>query len=185
MDERENELVAATLAGDPRAFEVLISPYNRSLFSLAFRLTGDVEDAKEMVQEALLDAFKHLGQFDPQRSFRNWLFQILTNAARKLAAGRKRHEVLRSDSAVDDDIETTRQLDCRELRSRLIDCLEVLSTRERQVFLLRDIEGRDIRETSQILGCSSISVRVHLSSARKKIADQMRKRFPEMLKDVR
>jgi RNA polymerase sigma factor (sigma-70 family) len=59
-------------------------------------------------------------------------------------------------------------------------CLDVLSPREREVFVLRDLEELDIRETAGTLGCSSISVRVSLSSARRKVRDAIRERCPHL-----
>jgi RNA polymerase sigma-70 factor (ECF subfamily) len=87
--------------------------------------------------------------------------------------------------AIVDGHEIIDNLSTRELRSRLMDSLGVLSNRERSVFLLRDIEDRDVQETARILHCSSISVRVHLSSARKKISKEMIRRFPSMLRGIR
>ena len=173
------------LQGDGRAFEELVNPYRKSLLTLAFRLTRNEEDAKEMVQESLMRAFQHLEQFDHQKSFRNWLLQILANAARKLIARAQPHDELTPAMAVEDDREIINSLNTRELRSRLMDSLGVLSNRERSVFLLRDIEDRDVQETARILHCSSISVRVHLSSARKKIGKEMIRRFPNMFRGIR
>ena len=70
------------LSGRTEAFEPLVRPYRGALLSLAFRLTRNAEDAKEVSQEALLRAFRFLGRCDTSRSFRNWLFQIAANAAR-------------------------------------------------------------------------------------------------------
>ena len=67
----------------------------------------------------------------------------------------------------------SRGLGEKELRSRLMDSLRHLSTREKEVFILRDLEERTILETAGILGCSPVSVRVHLSAARKKIRDRL------------
>jgi RNA polymerase sigma-70 factor, ECF subfamily len=61
-----------------------------------------------------------------------------------------------------------------------MDCLSALSAREREVFVLRDIEELDIRETARALGCSSVSVRVNLSKARRKIRDAIRARHPHL-----
>ena len=66
-----------------------------------------------------------------------------------------------------------------------MECLSVLSPRERDTFILRDIEDLSIKETSKALGCSSVSVRVNLSSARRKIRDVIRDRFPHLLEEAR
>ena len=170
------------LAGNPGAFETLVKPYRQSLLGLAFRLTGNEEDAKEAVQEALMRAFRYLRGFDRNQSFRNWLLRILVNASRKHAAKNTPAVGLDEKAAVaEPGAGPADQYQRRELRSRLIDCLTVLSAREREVFLLRDLEDRDIKETALILGCSSVSVRVHLSAARRKIKDEMMVRYPGLL----
>jgi RNA polymerase sigma-70 factor (ECF subfamily) len=173
MDEKENRLVELVLTGHPEAFEALVTPCRSSLLGLAHRLTGNIEEAKEASQETLLKAFRYLRSFDREKSFKNWLLGILVNVCRSLIRARKKATSLGqaySASAPDDP---ARLLQDKEMRSRLMECLELLSGREREVFLLRDIEQRTIRETIGIIGCSSLSVRVHLSSARKKLAERL------------
>lgn len=82
MDEKEKELVAMTLGGETDAFARLIYPYRQSILRLAYRMTGDREEAGDVAQETFLKAFRYLRRYDPKRSFRNWLLQIAANAAR-------------------------------------------------------------------------------------------------------
>ncbi|HYA49412.1 MAG TPA: sigma-70 family RNA polymerase sigma factor [Burkholderiales bacterium] len=182
MKETEKELVAMVLAGQAEAFEPLVTPYRQSLLALGFRLTGNREDAKEVAQEALLRAYKYLGRYDPSRSFRNWLFQIAANHARDRLRKKRREADLATEAvrvhAPAEDPEAGRE--AGEIRSDLERCLSVLGPREREVFILRDLEELDIKETARALGCSSISVRVNLSSARRKIRDAIRELFPHL-----
>jgi RNA polymerase sigma-70 factor (ECF subfamily) len=163
-----------------------IARYGVRLFSLFEPTMRTVhrneEDAKEAAQEALMRAFRYLAGFDRSQSFRNWLLRILVNASRKLAAKNIPAFGLDEKAAIaDPDAGPADRYQRKELSSRLIDCLTVLGAREREVFLLRDLEERDIKETARILGCSSVSVRVHLSAARKKIKDEMIARYPGLL----
>jgi RNA polymerase sigma-70 factor (ECF subfamily) len=182
MKETEKELVEMVLAGRSEAFEPLVTPYRRPLLALAYRLTRDWEEAKETAQEALLRAFKHLGRFDTSRSFRNWLFQIAANQARDRLRSRRREAAVLEEAGRESppasDPEAGRR--AREFRSDLEKCLGVLSPRERQVFVLRDLGELDIKETAGALGISSISVRVNLSSARRKIRDAIRDKYPHL-----
>lgn len=169
------------LTGNPEAFEPLVTPYRSSLLGLAHRLTGNIEEAKEASQETLLKAFRYLRSFDRQKSFKNWLLGILVNVCRSQVKKRKEATLSNSAffaSAPINPWDPARLHQQKELRARIWGCLNVLSRREREVFLLRDIEDRTIRETSRILGCSSLSVRVHLSSARRKIKDRLRLTAP-------
>jgi RNA polymerase sigma-70 factor (ECF subfamily) len=187
MNEQEKRLVESVLEGETDAFEPLVLPYRQALLTLALRLSRNIEDAREISQEALMRAFKYLRTFDTEKSFKNWLFGILMNAAHQ--HGRKARpagagvriplspENERQLRATDNPERDHRQ---GEFKSMLMDCLDGLSRREREVFLLRDIEERSIRETAEILRSSSVSVRVHLSAARRKIKDRIRERFPEL-----
>ncbi len=182
------------LAGRTEAFEPLVTPYRGPLLALAARLTRNREEALEVTQEALLRAFRSLGRFDPSRSFRNWLFQIAANEARDRCrkAARERAafgEVLdRTPSATSGPATATRLSrtnpesghDQNELRTGIMRSLSALSPREREVFVLRDLEELDIRETSRVLGCSMLSVRVSLSSARRKLREAIRRDHPHL-----
>jgi RNA polymerase sigma-70 factor (ECF subfamily) len=182
MNETEKELVAIVLSGRSEAFEPLVMPYRQPLLALAYRLTSNREDAMEVAQEALLRAFKYLARYDSSRSFRNWLFQIAANEARDRARKRRRETGALEDAGRElpgsQDPESGRR--SQEFRSDLEKCLSVLSRREREVFILRDIEELDIRETAKALGCSSLSVRVNLSTARRKIRDAIRSQYPHL-----
>jgi RNA polymerase sigma-70 factor (ECF subfamily) len=182
MNETEKELVAMVLAGRSEAFEPLVTPYRGPLLALAFRLTGNREDAKEVAQEALLRAFRHLARFDTSRSFRNWLFQITANQARDRLRKKRREADLAAGAGrelrPDEDPDAGRR--ASEFRSDLQKCLSVLGPREREVFILRDLEELNIKETARALGCSSLSVRVNLSSARRKLRDAIRTMSPHL-----
>jgi RNA polymerase sigma-70 factor (ECF subfamily) len=188
MNETEKELVAMVLAGRTEAFEPLVSPHRQPLLAMAWRLTRDAEDAREIAQEALLRAFRSLGGYDASRSFRNWLFQIAANEARDRWRKRAREKAAFRDvverapsatagsAAADPEAGRERQ----EVRSDILRSLDVLSPREREVLVLRDLEELDVRETARTLGCSAIAVRVHLSKARRKLAEVLRRDFPHL-----
>jgi RNA polymerase sigma-70 factor (ECF subfamily) len=186
MNEREKTLVERVLSGDLSAFEPLITPYRKPLLGLAYRIARNSEDAKEVAQETFLRAFKYLKNFNVEKSFKSWIYQILVHAARNYRNKQVKYETLRmsepvKETAVAGGDDPERRHDDEEIRSRLMDCLDVLTPREKEVFLLRDIEEMNIQETAKILRCSAISVRVHLSAARKKIKERIKDRYPEYL----
>ncbi len=170
------------LSGRTEAFEPLVTPYRGPLIALAYRLTRNREEALEVAQEALLRAYRSLGRFDVSRSFRNWLFQIAANEARDRLRKRTRERAALEDAVqgtpASEDPETGH--DRQEFRTGILRCLAALSPREREVFVLRDLEELDIRETARALGCSSLSVRVSLSAARRKMREAIQRDFPHL-----
>jgi RNA polymerase sigma-70 factor (ECF subfamily) len=188
MNETEKELIAMVLSGRTEAFEPLVTPYRGQLLALASRLTRNREEAMDVAQEALLRAFRSLGRFDASRSFRNWLFQIAANEARDRYRKKARERAAFPDVAGRTASATTGSAapgpeaghDRRELRADILRSLAALSPREREVFVLRDLEELDIRETSRVLGCSNLSVRVHLSAARRKLREAIRRDLPHL-----
>lgn len=188
MNETEKELIDMVLSGRTEAFEPLVTPHRDRLLALATRLTRNREEALEVAQEALLRAYRSLARFDASRSFRNWLFQIAANEARDRYRRKSRElaafsEVVdRAPSAMTGPAASGPEAghDRQELRAGIMRSLAALSPREREVFVLRDLEELDIRETSRALGCSAISVRVNLSSARRKLRDAIRRDLPHL-----
>ena len=185
------------LRGDVEAFEPLVRPYRRPLLGLALRIVPNMEDAKEAAQETLMKAFRYLRRFHPERSFRNWLFGILVNEARRIRRARAasplpfsrpsaaepgREEEMEPASTDPPPDESYAR---KETRSQLSECLAALSPREREVFLLRDVEELSIKDAAGVLGATSVSIRVSLSRARRKMKRAILERYPHLGEEER
>jgi RNA polymerase sigma-70 factor (ECF subfamily) len=190
MDQKELELIERVLAGDTAAFEPLVTPYRGALIGLAARMVPNPEDAREVVQEALLKAFRYLRSCDAGLGFRNWLYQIVVNTGREFG---KRTGVEQRGLAVAFSAWDSRPIgedpaaghEKAQSRARLRECLDVLSDREREVFWLREIEELNVEDTARVLRSSSISVRVHLNRARRKVLERFQSKFPDLIGDPR
>jgi RNA polymerase sigma-70 factor (ECF subfamily) len=90
MNEKEKALLGMVLEGNLNAFEPLFNPYRRSLLNLAYRMSRNWEDAREISQETLMRAFKYLKRYDQRRSFRDWILQILINVAKDFSQQKER-----------------------------------------------------------------------------------------------
>src|SRR5438876_9420552 len=102
MEKSDATAVADVRAGDPDAFRVLVERHSRSIFRLAFRMTGNEQDAEDLVQETFLRAYKQLHRFDGRAAFGTWLYRIAANCSLDLIRVRKtRNE--RQTSANSDD----------------------------------------------------------------------------------
>ena len=91
MEVEAGSAVERARAGDSDAFRLLVEQHSRSIFRLAFRMTGNEQDAEDVVQETFLRAFKQLDRYEARSSFSTWLFRIASNYSLDLIRMRKRH----------------------------------------------------------------------------------------------
>src|SRR5947199_6063130 len=89
MELTDAGFVARARAGDTNAFRVLVERHSRALFRLAYRMTGNQEDAEDLVQETFLRAYKQIGKFDGRSAFTTWLYRICANCSLDLSRSRK------------------------------------------------------------------------------------------------
>jgi RNA polymerase sigma-70 factor (ECF subfamily) len=155
--------VARARTGDTEAYRVLVERHSRSLFRLAFRMTGNEQDAEDVVQESLLRAYRQLGKFDERASFGTWLYRIAANCSLDLVRARKRRSehLAPQDPDMDDpmlslpsgDPTPERYALSSEVRERVAGAMSELSATERTAFVLRHFEGMCIEDVSRVLDC--------------------------------
>jgi len=161
MANDEERWVAAARHGDREAFRQLVEAHARPLFALCSRITRDAAMAEDAVQEALLNAYRHLGDFDGRAAFRTWLHRIAVNAALEQLRRQGKFEYVEnaSDDAQDDFLEhcigaapSPRQhAQAQEIRRHIDAELERMSALERTAFVLRHVEGHSLDDISQAL----------------------------------
>lgn len=181
MDATEAAETAAVLdrarQGDGEAFRALVERHSRSVFRLAFRMTGNEQDAEDVVQEAFLRAYKQLGRFESRANFGTWLYRIVANCSVDLMrAKQSRHDMSRGESldgAVDmpstDTAGPERLAQSAEIQQRVRNALGALSPLERAAFTLRHHEGRSIEEISKVLGLGTSAAKHSVFRAVKKL----------------
>src|ERR1041384_4856740 len=96
MEETDAAALARAKAGDKDGFRLLVERHSRSVFRLAYRLTGNEQDAEDVVQETFLRAYKQLQNFESRASFGTWLYRIGANYALDMIRSRKRHQERRA-----------------------------------------------------------------------------------------
>jgi RNA polymerase sigma-70 factor, ECF subfamily len=189
-DSAESFLIHRVINGDIECFYELVRPYARAIFLAALSLVRNEADAEDIVQEAVLKAFKGLHSFRQEAKFSTWLIQITLNEAKMRLRTDRRHlyESLDEGQCSEDgdyipkDLADWREipseaLEQKELREALIKALNSLPERYRTVFVLRDVQKLSIAETVQALGISEASVKTRLSRARLKIRDTLATSF--------
>jgi len=163
MELTDRAFVARARAGDADAFRVLVERHGRTLFRLAYRMTGNEQDAEDVVQESFLRAYRQLAKFDERASFGTWLYRIAANCSLDTVRARKRRPepAVSADPEIPDAVAELaseaptpeRQTLSSEVRQRLADAMKDLSATERTAFVLRHFEGLRIEEVSRVLEC--------------------------------
>src|ERR1035438_10696062 len=102
MEEQDCDAVVLARSGDSDAFRVLVERHSRNVFRLAFRITGNEQDAEDVVQETFLRAYRQLARYESRSSFATWIFRIASNYALDLIRSRKRHQEHREVSMKED-----------------------------------------------------------------------------------
>ena len=185
-------MIAAILQGEPELFHELIRPYERSVYLMALSLLKNEAEAEDAAQEAFLKAYRHLAKFRSEARFSTWLISIVLNEAR----GRLRRTQPALTDSLDDDREGTvipaqltdwreipsQSLERQEVRSLLRRALLALPLSYREVFILRELEDRNVQETAEALGITTASVKMRLHRARlmlqKQLAPQLKSAVP-------
>ena len=172
----EAELVGAARGGDRQAFDELVRRTFVDTFTLARRLTGNEEDARDVVQEAYLRAWKGIGKFRGDAAFSTWLYRITANAAASSIQRRRRHRVV----PFDDDFEpvdagaeqlVSQGAETAEALDRIADALDDLPVKLRSVVVLKDVYGLSHEAIADELGISVSAAKVRLHRARHKLRD--------------
>ena len=179
MEQTDAALVGQARAGDPDAFRLLVERHARSLFGLAYRMTGNESDAEDVVQESFLRAYRQLKSFDERASFGTWLYRIAVNGSLDLIRSRgRRMEVFApgGDDALDPVADVPsgnpgpeRLALSGEIGQRLASGLARLSGTERAAFVLRHFEGMRIEEMSRVLGCQPGAAKLSVFRAVQKL----------------
>lgn len=178
----EEALLARLRAGDDDAFEELVRTYSPRLLGLARRIVGNDEDARDVIQDALLSAFRSMDRFQGDARLGTWLHRIVVNTAlMKLRRRRRKPEeslepllpAFQSDghfverfSAWDQSERADAALSRIETRQLIRGLIEQLPESFRTVLLLRDIEGLDTEETARLLNTTPNAVKIRLHRAR-------------------
>ena len=164
MEVEAGGAVERARSGDSDAFRLLVEQHSRGIFRLAFRMTGNEQDAEDVVQETFLRAYKQLDRYEARSSFSTWLYRIASNYSLDLMRMRKRHESRREHGTDEDqrDILQSIPLDTpgpdrlmygEEVKEKVNAAMDELSAQERTAFVLRHFEGMCMEEVSRVLDC--------------------------------
>jgi RNA polymerase sigma-70 factor (ECF subfamily) len=179
----DSSVVNAFLAGEERAFQELVERYQVRLLNFIYRTIGDRERAEDLVQEVFIRVYRHLHRFDRAKKFSTWIYTIASNLAKNELRNRSRNPLVffqaikkswqDEERPLQFEDSTTRPDDLyrkRHLRELVEASVDQLPEHHRQVFVLRELEGKSYEEIAEITGCNLGTVKSRLNRARNSFA---------------
>ena len=183
-------LVERTVAGDQKAFELLVIKYQRRIERLIGRMVRDVNLVEDIAQETFIRAYRALAQFRGDAQFYTWLYRIAVNTAKKALMDLKRdplvsESALRGNnddedetSAVENELTTSETpetlLAAKEIAAAVNSAMEALPDELRQAVTLREIEGLSYEEIAEVMSCPIGTVRSRIFRAREAISAKVK-----------
>jgi len=187
VEHHDAELLRRARAGDRDALRQLYERYHRRVLALVVGMVRNPEDAREIVQDTFVRAFRSLDSFKGDSSFYTWLYRIAVNRAidlqrrgskfqrtefdESIALGEEASSTSASFAASEDPFHAVRN---RELGRKISEAIESLTPDHRAVILLREIEGLSYEEISEVMDCSLGTVMSRLHYARKKLQAKLK-----------
>jgi RNA polymerase sigma-70 factor (ECF subfamily) len=178
MTAEQADLLAAARTGDRSAFDQLVRATYTEAYTLAYRLTGNEEDARDVVQEAYLRAYKGIRRFRGDSAFSTWLYRITANCAATYLGKRTkaRHEDLDEQAPIADErpeVDPSHRADVADERRVLTEALSQLPPDMRAVVVLRDVYDLPHEAIAAELGISEGAAKVRLHRARRKLRERL------------
>ena len=185
MEISDAAVVAQVLAGDKDAFRLLVDRHTRSIYGVAYRMTGNQHDAEEILQETFLRAYRSLHSFELRASFSTWLYRIAVNRCLDFLKAKKMTDAYQITDNQDHDEDSRevqiaatnpgpeRLLLSAEARQKLTHAIGSLSPAERLAFTMRHMEGKSIEEIGKALNIRTSAAKNSIFRAVQKIRLQM------------
>jgi RNA polymerase sigma-70 factor (ECF subfamily) len=179
MEERAAAVVARARDGDRDAFRVLVESHSRYVYALAHRMTGNAQDAEDVVQDAWLKAHRQLSRFEARADFRTWLHRITVNCAIDLIRARRHREDAHDPADLEQGPLSERGAEAQptpervaasvQIAERVNTALGLLTALERAAFTLRHVEGMSIEEVGEKLGMKTSATKHSIFRAVRKM----------------
>ncbi len=188
---QETSLIEQSKAGDIESFEQLIVIHQKKVFNIAYRMLGNLEDANDVTQEALVKAYRGIKKFNGKSSFSTWLYSITNNACIDYIRKNRKTNLIYLDRKyeredgiyemqLDSEEDTPEELfEKKEVQNLVHESINKLNEDHRRVIILRDIEEFSYKEIAQIINCSEGTVKSRISRARNNLKAIIKEKLEE------
>ncbi|MCD5410519.1 MAG: RNA polymerase sigma factor [Clostridiales bacterium] len=178
LNQHEISLIRESKNGNSSSFEELVSPHYKKAFNTAYRILGNLEDANDVAQDAIIKVFKSIGSFKENSSFSTWVYKIVVNTCIDFKRKNKKQQVVYLDKEIGekngglvleipDNAGTPESLfEENEVKHIIHYAINQLNFEQRKIIVLRDVKGFSYKEIAEILECSEGTVKSKISRAR-------------------
>jgi RNA polymerase sigma-70 factor (ECF subfamily) len=178
----ELKIIEKAKAGDPLAFRSLVETYQRFVYSIAFRFTGDDAEAEDLTQECFVKLWKNLARYNAEHQLKSWLGKMITNISLDfLKSARKQNEKNRTMMderlPIPDPTGSEKELEASELHSLIMKLADQLTPKQRAAFILRDLEMLEVNEVCEMLGINAGNLKSNLYYARLHMKENLLKHY--------
>lgn len=178
-------LVEEIQKGNRAVFHQLVSKYEKRVLALTYRVTNNMEDAKDVAQEVFINAYRYIDSFQKKSKFSTWIYRIALNLSMNFVNKKSRHrtvsiedigitEELGSRRAVEDSRDHIEKMISEEKREHIKKAIDSLSANHRSVIILHYLEGYSCREIADILCCPLGTVISRLYYAKKLLKERLK-----------
>lgn len=177
----EKELIAAAKVGDERQFELLIEQCKTRAYNIALRYLHNEEDAMDALQESFIKIYRHLGSFKEGSKFDTWVYRIVVNTCNDML---RKNNAAMTESMIRSDEEDEYTLELpdpepgpqeallrKEQAAQILEALAQLKPDQKEVIVLRDIQGFSYEEISEMLDCSMGTIKSRINRARNRLRE--------------
>jgi len=179
LTEQEN-IIKKAINGDKEAFGKLVMQHQKYAFNLAFRIVCNEDDARDIVQDSFIKIWKNMKQYLPKMKFTTWMYKIVTNTAIDFVRSNKKMNTVNIDdfhATLEHTVVNTPEavLNNKETGQLISSFADTLSEKQKLVFILRDLQGLNSSEVSEIMDLPETSVKSNLYHARRAIGEKLHK----------
>lgn len=170
-----DQYIKLCLQGDTNAFRHLLSEYQQMVYTLAFRILCNETDAEDVTQDVFIKVWQNIGKYNNTYKFSTWLYKITANLCYdRFRSVKNKEQVGLSGLTINSDTDILGSIHNKELKALILQTTERLTPKQKQVFILSDIEELDIKEISIITQMSPSQIKSNLYLARKYIKSKLK-----------
>ncbi len=188
------DLIELCRQGDERAFQQLVESYQTRVASIAYKVLGNYEDARDVAQEVFFKLYHGIRSFNPKKKFFTWLYRLTVNASIDFLRAKRRRSYessleerpeMYSNIPIPEYNSIALDMERKELRQIFVKMTEKLNPKQRAAFVLCDLQGFTADEVAEILDCPKVTLRWYLHEARKCIRMTIARDHPEYMRGRR